>query len=555
MREQLTRDNRGMYRKDLGFKTDDLGTVKQHRFYLGRDRSQALVRALQLESVWEAVGKVWQRDRQTARPLWDATTLSIASAVARGESRAVVNHTLPDGALPDGAPPVRPDIVMAWLVQLRHDFPMVTIDLEDKTVQQQGQERLAQHCEKSEHLIQWIKQVDNSQTLHMALDAYIDHVRSTNKAADNPEHVSAFGQNQIGQLAILKAHHEDIPLAAFDLHKIEKMIDYWRMRPLTKRNKRAAPNSCREVIKRIRNFMRWLHKTPQFVWRKPEDLEFLPVRFPITHTELSAKLTPDQVATYTIPELVTLYQNATPQYRLFMLLALNCDFGQAEIASLLTGEIHLDQTHPKYHVQGAFIKRVRFKSRVYGEWQLWAETVAGIRWQLSQRPTSGRKELILTAKGKPYNAATVNGKRTARIAVLWDKLTEQIQRDQPFRKLSFNKLRKTGADIMRDIAGGEVAGVYQSHGSPVPSDTLSDAYTNRPFDKVFAGLASMRERLAPMFNSVAEPFPAGAQQRKSYLPFRKIQRIKDMTRQGFTQKKIAADLDIDRATVRKYARA
>ena len=72
------------------------------------------------------------------------------------------------------------------------------------------------------------------------------------------------------------------------------------------------------------------------------DYETQPLRVPLTHDELAAKLSPVQVKTYTVEQLAVLYDYASPMERLLMLLALNCGFGAAEVTSLQRSELFLD---------------------------------------------------------------------------------------------------------------------------------------------------------------------------------------------------------------------
>src|SRR5262245_16683554 len=180
-----------------------------------------------------------------------------------------------------------------------------------------------------------------------------------------------------------------------------------------------------------------------------------------------------------------------------MLLALNCGFGRAEVASLDTAEVLLRQKHPHEEEVGlqssaadSWVLRIRPKTGVYGEWKLWPETVAGIGWWLRQRAaiTTAAKvsTLLVTRKGHRYDAPTKGNHANFQIPNSWFQLTERIRKEQAaFRRLSFNKLRKTAGNLVRALAGGEVAGVFLCHGTPVKADELLDLYSNRPFAKVF----------------------------------------------------------------------
>jgi hypothetical protein len=47
----LATDARGNYRRDIGWKVGEGGKPIQQRFYLGRDRSEAMIRSLRLGTV------------------------------------------------------------------------------------------------------------------------------------------------------------------------------------------------------------------------------------------------------------------------------------------------------------------------------------------------------------------------------------------------------------------------------------------------------------------------------------------------------------------------
>ena len=166
-----------------------------------------------------------------------------------------------------------------------------------------------------------------------------------------------------------------------------------------------------------------------------------------------------------------------------MLLALNCGFGAAEVTGLLVSEVFLDRPHGHYDLAGSFIKRLRYKSAVYGEWTLWKETEAGIRWFLKRRPETAETALLVTERGRPFGGQTESGNRNQRVQNIWKRLRDRIGPDFP--NLSFNKLRKTAADLVKRASDGETAGVFLTHGQVVASDSLADVYTNRDFPKVF----------------------------------------------------------------------
>jgi len=116
--------------------------------------------------------------------------------------------------------------------------------------------------------------------------------------------------------------------------------------------------------------------------------------------------------------------------------------------------------------------RIRNKTTVYGEWWLMPMAIRAIEWLVSHRPASEEPFIVLTKLGKRLK---VEGKRNTRIANAWKRLTARVLQDHhEFRQLSFNKLRKTSANWIRQNAGQNdgdyVADLFLSHGEPVEGD-------------------------------------------------------------------------------------
>jgi hypothetical protein len=603
-KDEPTRDARGMYRRDIGYKSDGKGRYSQHRFYLGRNRDEALLRSLQLEKVWKCVETRWEREGQpregrprvcwgleggrlrvegrrltrpmptTPRVVWDDVSLQIAQAVARGE--AMVRLTLPpvfyvaDDHENPGDPQkyqeVRADAAgpatkVVWLRQLQADFVHVRLELVDQADQAQGEqvleERFCLEVEAARKVLETANlPAPRGQTLHQALDAYSDWVKKNYLAPGGDGRVSQHGVTMLTYVGMLKEHHADMSLNCFGLAELDAMLTYWRNRPKGKRNRPIALDTARDMIKRVRHFVKWLHRSPAFQWRKPEDWEDGPIRVSLTHDEKSRKLNPAQVETYTLDELCVLYEYATPWERVLMLFALNCGFGRGEIESLTTREIHLRMPHGHYDRTGSWIKRLRYKSTVYGEWSLWDETVQAVEWLLARRGKTDHPALLLTETGRPLSEPTAGNNRNNKIPNAWAKLLARVRKDRgDFRKLSFNKLRKTAGNLVRKSADGETASIFLSHGTPCRADDLLDLYTDRDFAKVFLALDAVRKHLASMFSKVAVPFPAAdAKEERPSLSRVTINKIRQLRQQGNKVSKIATEVGVSEGTVRRYCR-
>jgi hypothetical protein len=254
---------------------------------------------------------------------------------------------------------------------------------------------------------------------------------------------------------------------------------------------------------------------------------------------------------------------ATPLERVFLLLGLNCGFGIAEVASLQLGDIEL---YPRMDsdVRGAaesqadeesYIKRVRRKNGVYGEFILFPQTIQAIQWSLDRRAKgAGNKTegpLLLNERGQPYDKPTATGNANQQIPNRFRDLLKRVKADEnQIRMLSFNKLRKTAGDLIRRFADGETAGIFLCHGQPVQSDELLDAYTNRPFKKVFEAIRKVEEYLQPVFTAAGpEPFEPGPQ---AYTTRKQVQQIADLRADGQSVKTIGERVGKSIATVHRH---
>lgn len=559
--DKVARDSSGTFVKNLGWKDDKRkpGEFKQHRFYLGKDGAEAVIRGLRLEQVWAAVQKRWQKHRRGERPIWDEITLQIGMSVAHGEQVCKLDIIPDEVPSPDGVGEIdssdAPALVL-WLRELQDDFPMIRLALADDEMERDGSEYWEAEATKLiEHGTKLLKR-NTRQTLHQALDAFAEAQRARYTGHD--QKLSQTGQVAVKDVQRIKEHAKDVPLGDFDGDAIDAIVDYWAKRPPVKTHARfgqpAAVKTVKNTLKRFRMFIRWLHKAKSFDWRKPDDYEVTPVKIRVTPEELAARVNSDQVATYTVEQLVTLWQYAKPRERLWMLLALNCGFGIAELATLQRSEIHQNQKHKKFGIVGNFIQRIRTKNHVYAEWQLWDQTVAAIDWYLTQRPRTDVQNLIVDGKGKAISDQTSGGNRAQEIPNAWAALTRRIRADHPdFPKLSFNKLRKTAQDNIRDIAGGEVCGIFAAHGKAVPSDELLDVYTNRPWDKVFAACRQWGEKLAAMFGSVAEPFKEAKRKHRKSDKFKaELAQVVQLRGEGKTYKAISEASGLKIRMVRHY---
>jgi hypothetical protein len=608
-KKELGRDSKGRYFRNLGWKKTETGYTQQ-KFYLGHDESKAKLANLRLEQLWQQISRRWERDighppandgniplpkvisdpgeaapgkLQPAttfkivvsigfrkgelngdRPVWDKVTLAIADAFRNGE--AVAHIPIPhDLAI---LPPEHP-MVWDWLDRLRSDISGIKIELQDEVGQRLSDQQLQQHgqrlVDKGRHML--LKKA-GGQTLHAALDAFSKWVETKFIDIDSNK-LTQWGGTQTRIATFLKRHLPNCGLQELDAQRVEDLLDIIKNRPPTEEGNPISVAWAKSCIKLFRSFLRWLNRTPEFDWKRPPDLETMQIRIPLTKQEKSNQVRPAQVDTYTPAELKTLWEYASPFQRLLMLLALNGGFGRAEVASLEIHEILLRKKHPHEQELGcnsteedSWIFRVRQKTGVYSEFKLWPETVQAIDWWLRQRAFIQVSEkvntLLVTMKGLRYDTPTKGNHPNFQIPNAWYALAERIRQDKSehgnFRKLSYNKLRKTAGNLVRKESDGEIAGVFLCHGTPVKTDDLLDLYTNRPFAKVFEAIDRLGVRLRPIWESVAEPFPEKPPKGGPNISRGTIQRIQNMRRKGYKLRFIAAKVGVSVETARRWSK-
>jgi hypothetical protein len=433
---------------------------------------------------------------------WTELDDRLAEAVCAGKTMVRIRLPMLEAALKPESP-----LVGDWLDRLREDITVIKIELLDETAQGHAEGYLQKQGQRLVDMgRRMLHKKAGGESLHAALDAYARSVSTRHVGLDKKP--TLWSGTQGRQIAFLPRHLPDVSLGELDAARIEELVEVLRLRPLGQSGEPVSISWPQGCLKLLRRFLRWLHKTAEFAWKWPADLDLLRVQIPRATGERASPMTTSQVETYSLDELATLWQYASPFQRLLMLLALNCGFGKAEIASLDRSELFLHQKHPcelevgcRSNATDSWIFRVRPKSGVYGEFKLWPMTVRALEWWLQEREkiecAAGVTTVLVNASGRRYDEPTKGNHPNMQIPNSRIRLTDRIREKEPeFRRPSFNKLRKTAGNLVRAAASGEVAAVFLCHGEPVGSDALLDLYTNRPFAKVFLAIDLLDTRLA-----------------------------------------------------------
>lgn len=341
----------------------------------------------------------------------------------------------------------------------------------------------------------------------------------------------------------------DLLLKQFGRDELKSVVDFFRSRPISPlTGKKIKPFYVVSLVGAIGQFMRWLYNTEKWdAFRAWE--ETLKVDADSLTTEKERHQKKNARTHYTIEELTEIYAAANHRQRLYILLALNCGMGSKEQATLKTYHLFLNPPTP-------YIDRERNKTGVKAKWTLWEETAKLLRiattltnanreeyhermrvnipekWKdsgnkyrnrsLSAEESqkigdifldNGRYDedlALLTEDGYPlvHRAEEGENARTDAVYLSWKRLLNKLQKDgKKIGLTEFYGLRRTGAQLIRELEGYETHKVYLAHSSLEVSGKQSVAekhYTARTqadFDKVEIALNKMREKLRPMFDA------------------------------------------------------
>ncbi len=517
---------------------------KPPRIYLTHNERAAGANVVRLEGVWQGVEDRWNDLHadgmaDTPFPAWDETTLLIAKAVGKGLFKVVIQ---PPSDVKDGF-----DLAVL-IADLRNYFPQIQINLPaeltaaakdasqefiDRAEAEAETERVRHRAEMreiKEYAAAYEGKIRTQETLHDALDAYVEwlHREHQDEAGDT----TATGIKQ-GERAIrVKRHVDDMPLSDFGLEQIDALFDYWRKRPRQKndqKKKNGQPFShsvCKNTITLIKHFIRWLHKERSMPWKRPVDLD-LGERIKITKDN-NPKF---QAETYDLEEVKTLWTHATRFEKKLLLFALNFAASISEISTL-----------DWQHVKDGFVRRLRPKTKVYAEFVIWDLTRQAMGEAKSEGP------VLLNGLGNPLLSKT-KGKQSRQIKNAWDRLLKRVRKHhKDFRVMGFHGIRRTAIQLVRNESDGETAGVFASHGKPVPQDKLIGLYSNPLFLNVFEAQKKVWAKLSNFMTDL------GTDVMPKKFTVETIREVRRLKRQGVKTRMIAAQFGMSVNQVNRYAK-
>ena len=127
----------------------------------------------------------------------------------------------------------------------------------------------------------------SNQTLHQALESFINWVKKEHRDRDFPERGRGNGEQIIKRSLMIKRATPDYPLEQFNLKAIDKIARYFKSRPQTTWNTQMAISSVENAIKTLRRFDLPAHS---FYFTLPVTQLFLIIIFNIKYKRFSASI-------------------------------------------------------------------------------------------------------------------------------------------------------------------------------------------------------------------------------------------------------------------------
>jgi len=545
----LNPDKDGYYRRNIGFIRNRKGRRVQPKISLGTVKKTAKERLDRIAAMWQRLES--SAEHLEDKPVWDDLSLAIAKAIGKGDREFPVSPLQSD-----------PRSYSKFVDGIAACYPEIRVRPEDEELYRAGKEQEEEGWVEVESIERNMlsladelktaalqapgndrKYVDllGDQTLHEALDSYSEHI-GVEKFDVSEGAVNDTGKKKQDMVKQLKSYLDDQPLQSLtDFASVDRLFGVLRSRPITHRYKKPmARKTATNLMGELSQFLDWLHTSSNWEWRQP--LDYHKIRRRPLDLEADGDHETKDVPTYTVAQLKILFEYGTPLERLLILLGVNCAYGADQIGRLRIGEV--------FEKNGIFyIKRVRKKKRVKGIHRLFDATVDGIRWATRGRESQKDAHVLVNGKGHSLWRKTKGGNRSRDIPNAWYRLLDRLRDDHPeFPKHGFNTLRDTSADMIRRIAGEEVASIHLTHRHQSRDRNLR-RYTNIPWKRVFKAQRILERKLAEVFVLDDDPW---SEREHQYISQDQVKRMRAMAKSGKPAAQIAAEVGVATTTVYRW---
>lgn len=536
MRKHSLKKSKRGYTRCLGL---DL-SGKCPKFYLGDDKQVAKFKREKIETVWKSIESDFKNNPtpKTNKPVWTAEKLQIAKAIANG-SDTTLKQLDNENATEyyKRLQTIASDISIAVKPHAddvdNYNIGKLVIGMEYRN--------LGKYLTESSQLEKL-----TGTNVQDAIDRYISMIKA------NPDYQNAFGccsvtgAKKISQIKTISSYIENVDLGFLNQDKVEETFNIFRGRPISKRyNQPMTRKSCSNYIKELDFFLKWLHRTQLFNWRLPADYHLIQKKVKKFEGDTQGCLYP--VKTFSIDELKIINYYARPIERILFLLGINCAYGADQSGRLQVDECIKNDEGTITHTQ-----RIRFKKETVSAHKIWKQTAQGLKWAIDRAKsiTVNPTTILITKNKTMMYHQTKAGNRSQAITNIWNALKKRIRKDHPgFPNLPFNSLRDTSTNLVRELAGEEIARLQCAHAHQ-SSDSNLKFYSNPLFHKLFETLDKLEEIMGPVFEAAGSA--PWTEQKKSILSKQTIVEVKNKLANGESNTRISKELGVSLSTIHNY---
>lgn len=474
------------FKKSIGFYIAEDGEKKQKMFWLGQDEKKAEILGLTILIRWKEL-------KNAGVEVWDHDNLK---AIKEYKDRLYEKGKY------------KPEISSSSKEQGKKFSPL--------TIPQEYHPSI----ELSSGLGQPV-------TFYGAIDKYVSIIKTdTNITEEWKKGLSI-------RLNSLKDATKDLLLKELNKDAISSIVKYYQKRPKNKNTGQPISITTAKIqIHTLKRVLLYLIDEEIIEPIKGLNKLFKSVKFDKTNKDIAKQLKGNPI--FELDDLVLLYHNSNPQLRGYILLGLNFGFTQKEISNMLVGMVDF-----KNKVLSRFREKTDFT--IKSQWLIWEETLTFLKhnikptfifdykmdddddtilyrnyfsedWQTHGekghdaylRLVKEKQEIeSMQIKPEEYIFDKIvyinsNGIKIDTIASAWARLRKKLGKGLK-NSYSFKSLRKTGADMIQQLGGVDIAQVYLSH---TPTTVLQKNYTNPQFQKLAEALNLMRNQLQPIFENV-----------------------------------------------------
>lgn len=338
-----------------------------------------------------------------------------------------------------------------------------------------------------------------NRTLHEALDAYADTTKFVSRSTRRA---------RCSRVALLKQHHPDCSLQRLTQDVASRMLWDWQSRPLTRRGTPYSLSFVRQMLGELLRFFTWLDLNDECGWAMPRGLmsSYIKVRRSVRDRQV-----PKRPSIYTPEQLAVLNHHATPLERLALYVSLNCAMSSSQLGLLKLRNVLLDHQHEYAEFLGfestsndSWIRTHRRRTGELGEWRLWPDTTALVKWGVRRARRLGSEYVFVDEEGRPmWNEGSCHS--GVRFSNLWTRLVQRVRNSTPdFPAFPIASLRRILPTHMRVQYGSEMSELCLGY----TRERHVNHYSARPFGRFHEAMMKAREFFACVFKAIKDDLPS-----------------------------------------------